>query len=336
MRDSRPAKSHILRLCSNVENKHSHLIERAAARLAEAQGKSPQADPAARFAEGQAKSLQANLVLDVPSRIDQEASVAQPSARREMDRSQASGKEHGPQVEAVALRKAGLIDQSGSRVADELRIVQNRILRQSFPETGARAVGSANLVMITSAVKGEGKSFVSLNLAGETARHGDRRVLLVDTDAKPNGLSRKLGLSSAPGLVDLARDTGLEIDDVIVPTEAGGLDVLPFGRTGERTGEIFATRRMRDVITTLGRRYADGLIILDAPPCLSSSAPHSLAPVCGQIVLVVAAASTQQTDIEAALELLEDCPEISLLLNKVAPWMSHSSGYYSYLAAEAS
>jgi len=315
-----------------VQNKQNHLIERAAARLAEAQGKSPQPNSAARSAEGRTESLQSNLVLDRLSRIDEQRSTAQSSARGEEE----TGNERGPKVDHLALRKAGLIDQSGSRVADELRIVQNRILRQSFPETGVRTTGSTNLVMITSALKGEGKTFVSLNLAGETARHGDRRVLLVDTDAKPSGLSRKLGISSAPGLVDLARDTGLNIDDVIIPTEADGLDVLPFGRNGERTGEIFATRRMRDVIATLSRRYADGLVLLDAPPCLSSSAPHSLAPVCAHVILVVAAASTQQSNIEAALELLEDCPEISLLLNKVAPWMSHSFGYYSYLAAEAS
>ena len=87
---------------------------------------------------------------------------------------------------------------------------------------------------------------------------------------------------------------------------------------------------MGEVIEQLRRRYADRLVIFDAPPCLSSSAPHTLAALCGQTILVVAANNTQQGDIEAALELLQVCPQISLLLNKLAPWMTRSFGSYGY------
>jgi protein-tyrosine kinase len=311
-------KFRTIRLSFSVESKQSHLIERAAARLAETQAVLPQS----------------TFVLDMPSRIARDAPAAQSSAQPETALGIAAANGRAPQIDAASLAKAGLIRQSNSRVAEELRIIQNRVLRQSFRDNGA-AAGSASLVMITSALKGEGKTFISINLAGEIARQGDRRVLLVDTDAKPDSLSRKLGRSSARGLVDLACDIGLQVDDVIIPTEAKGLDVLPFGRNDARRGEILASRRMGEVIEEIGHRYADRLIIFDAPPCLSSSTPHALASVCGQAVVVVAASSTQQADVEAALDLLQVCPEVSLLLNKVAPWMAHSFGSYSYSAAEA-
>ena len=152
-----------------MESKQSHLIERAAARLAETQAVLPQS----------------TFVLDMPSRIARDAPAAQSSAQPETALGIAAANGRAPQIDAASLAKAGLIRQSNSRVAEELRIIQNRVLRQSFRDNAA-ASGSANLVMITSALKGEGKTFISINLAGEIARHGDRRVLLVDTDAKPD------------------------------------------------------------------------------------------------------------------------------------------------------
>jgi protein-tyrosine kinase len=314
----RVEKFHIIRLSFNVESKQSHLIERAAARLAETRVSPPQA----------------KFLVDIPARMARDMPEGHTSELSDSGRSQAAADRGPSQIDAASLARAGLIHQSNNRVAEELRIIQNRVLRQSFGANGA-ASGSANLVMITSALKAEGKSFISINLAGEIARQGDRRVLLVDIDAKPDSLSRKLGRSSARGLVDLACDIGLEVDDVIIPTEAEGLDVLPFGRSDKRRGEILASRRMGEVVEEIGHRHPDRLIIFDAPPCLSSSTPHALASVCGQVVVVVAASSTQEADVEAALDLLKVCPQVSLLLNKVPLWMAHSFGSYSYPGPEA-
>jgi len=327
-----------------MEEKRSHLIERAAARLAEAQ-LAPQ--PNLRLDSGgvTTRQIPTTIARDLPARTTRHIPPAQPLAPDEagvLTQPLGAPEPGAPpvdepafKIEPMSLEKAGLIAEPDSRVAEEFRIVQNRVMRLSFGENGAAASGARNLVMITSSLKGEGKSFVSLNLAGEIARHGDRRVLLVDADPKPSGLSRLFGVASAPGLVNLARDQTLDITDLVLPTASEGLDVLPVGQNDPRSGEVFASRRMGEVLGLIAQRYANRLIILDAPPCLSSSTPHALASVCGQIVLVVAANNTQQSDVEAALDLLQVCPHVSLLLNKVAPWMTHSFGSYSYLAAEA-
>lgn len=215
-----------------------------------------------------------------------------------------------------------------SRVSEEFRIIQGQIMRTAFaPQTAG--TGLANLVMVTSARPGEGKSFASLNLALSIARQRDHEVLLVDTDAKDQSLGQTLGLTDTPGLLDLALDPRIDPDDVIATTGFEKLSVLSLGTKPETSAELFATRQMTRLIRDLGRRYADRVVILDAAPCLSSSDPSTLAPIVGQIVMVVEAERTQRSEVEAALDLVQACPTISLLLNKVQVTTSHTFGAYA-------
>ena len=84
----------------------------------------------------------------------------------------------------MALERGGMVDWSRtrSRISEEFRLVQRQILRTAFGP-GAEP-GFSNLLMVTSARPGEGKSFTSINLAGSIARQGDHHVLLVDADSK--------------------------------------------------------------------------------------------------------------------------------------------------------
>jgi receptor protein-tyrosine kinase len=189
--------------------------------------------------------------------------------------------------------------------------------------------------MVTSALKGEGKSFCAINLAGEVARQVDRKVLLIDADPKPHGLTERLGASGELGLLDLARGKRLDVAALTIPTETDSLAFLPFGTNGQGGAELFASRRMAEAIMEIGRTDPERLVIFDSPPCLGSSTPHTMAPVMGQVVLVIAAGRTQQSDVEAALDLVLACPHVSLLLNKVPMWIAHSFGSYAYPAARA-
>ena len=235
-----------------------------------------------------------------------------------------------PAIDTAVLERAGMIDWSKgrSRVSEEFRIIQSHIMRTAFaPESTGQ--GLANLVMVTSARPGEGKSFASLNLALSIARQRDHAVLLVDTDSKEQSLGRSLGLVDTPGLLDLALDPRLNADDLITPTGFEKLSILPIGTKPEASAELFATRQMTRLIRDLGRRYADRVVILDAAPCLSSSDPSTLAPIVGQILLVVEAERTQRAELESALDLIQSCPAISLLLNKVQVTTSHTFGAYA-------
>jgi protein-tyrosine kinase len=296
----------------STDGKTAHLIERAAARMVV-----PWGEVLAR-------------------RAPTAEAVASPEAQRPPGIHSAdlaaAEKATAVTISADALAKAGLINRTHrrSRIAEEFRIVQSKLLREAFGGNGVAATARGNLILVTSARQGEGKSFVAINMAAGIARQGDRRVLLVDADIKPGSLGHMLGVSSAPGLLDLVRSGGRNIEELIVPTAVDNLDLLPLGVGVEGSAELFASKRMAALIEDLGRRYADRPIIFDSSPCLSSSNPNALAPIVGQVIVVVAAGNTQQGEIETALELVQNCPRVSLLLNKIAPWNLHSFGSYSY------
>jgi len=237
---------------------------------------------------------------------------------------------HGPEsIDAVALDRCGMVDWSRtrSRVSEEFRLVQRQILRSAFGP-GAEP-GFSNLLMVTSARPGEGKSFTSVNLAGSIARQGDHHVLLIDADSKRDSFCYSLGLAEARGLLDLVANPRLDPGPLIVKTPIERLSILPVGRERERSAELFSTKEMTRLIQSLGRRYADRLLILDAPPCLSTSDPAVLAPAVGQILFVVEADRTQRDEIEASLDLIQACPTITLILNKQQIASRYTFGAYS-------
>ena len=234
-----------------------------------------------------------------------------------------------PTIDAIALERGGMVDWSRtrSRISEEFRLVQRQILRAAFGP-GAEP-GFSNLLMITSARPGEGKSFTAMNLAGSIARQGDHHVLLVDADSKRDSFCYALGLAEMRGLLDLVANPKLDPSPLIVKTPIDRLSILPVGRERERSAELFSTKEMTRLIQSLGRRYADRLLVLDAPPCLSTSDPAVLAPVVGQILFVVEADRTQRDEVEASLDLIQACPNITLVLNKQQVSSRYTFGAYS-------
>jgi receptor protein-tyrosine kinase len=160
-------------------------------------------------------------------------------------------------------------------------------------------------------------------------------VLLVDADSKRDSFSRALGLAEAPGLLDLAADPARDAASVIVKTPIERLSIIPVGRQRDRSAELLSTQAMTRVIQALSRRYTDRLLILDVPPCLSTSDPAALAPVVGQILFVVEAERTQRDEVEAALDLIQACPTIALVLNKQRSAARHTFGAYSSYYTDA-
>ena len=190
--------------------------------------------------------------------------------------------------------------------------------------------GLTNLIMVTSSRPNEGKTFTAVNLAFSIARRGDHEIILADADAKHGSLSDLLGIGDQPGLLDLAGDPTLDVGACLIASPIEGLSILPIGQERSRRGDVFASNNMMRVIQDLGRRFANRLVVLDVAPCLSTSDPAMLAGVVGQVLFVVEAECTQRDEVEAALDLIQTCPTITLLLNKVQISTSHSFGSYSY------
>ena len=236
-------------------------------------------------------------------------------------------------IDVATLSAAGLVVSGNvrTRISEEYRIAVSRILRATRTKRPGAVAGE--LLMVTSARPGEGKSFTAINLAGAIAHHVMRPTVLVDIDFKKKSISNQLGLSDRAGLLDVASTSGQKIEDLIVPTAIEHLSVLPVGRDSGEFGDSadgVSRRPVSQVIERLARRFPDHIFILDLPPCLSTSDPSTLAPVVNEIIMVVEAERTQRNEVEAALDLVKLCPKITLLLNKIRTTTSNTFGAYDY------
>lgn len=223
------------------------------------------------------------------------------------------GHNEPPSVIRTLLRHAGLVDEAGP-AREEIALVREQVLRNvdAMPPAEGR---QARLVVITSARSGEGKSFAALNLAASIAEGAHRPVILVDADRSPNSLTALLGLHDVPGLEQLRDSDDPDPAGLLRRTEIPGLFVVPHG-----TPEPYGTpgSSMAKALLHLAGRLSDHLIVLDTPACLESSVAGLLAAAAGQMALVVEAESTTRAEVEGALDILNACPTLQLLLNRAA------------------
>ncbi|NJN51484.1 MAG: AAA family ATPase [Gammaproteobacteria bacterium] len=132
-----------------------------------------------------------------------------------------------------------------------------------------------NLVVITSALPGEGKTFVSINLALTMATEMDRTVLLIDGDPAKSDVCRVLNIEPRRGLTEVLDSGGQHIDDAILKTSVGDLALLPSGPRLPNTDELFSSELTRRVTRQLAEADLTRIVLIDAPPLLASTErPH--------------------------------------------------------------
>lgn len=218
-----------------------------------------------------------------------------------------------------------------SLLADQYRVIK-RPLIANVTGRGATPVRHANLIMVTSAMSGEGKSFTSINLAMSIAAELDHTVLLVDADVARPSCFRTLGLQPGPGLLDVL-ERKIDLPNAILRTNVDKLSLLPSGSPLPHATELLASEAMSDLLDEIATRYADRIVIFDSPPLLLTTEARVLATHMGQIVFVVRADHTQQATVQQALATIENCPVKMLLLNqaRVDTGGGYSPGYgYGY------
>ncbi|MBA2935842.1 AAA family ATPase [Sphingomonas sp. CGMCC 1.13654] len=216
-------------------------------------------------------------------------------------------------VKIEDLREGGFIvpGSGATPIAEEFRIVKRQLLR------GMDDTPKGRTILISSARPDEGKTFCAVNLALSLAAEKDVEVVLVDADvAKPEILST-LGLEGGPGLIDAIADPSVDVEGCIIRTDIQGLSVLPAGRQTNEATELLASARTTQVLERLRSRDPRRIILFDSSPALAASTGSVLAMHAGQLLFVVRAEKTGETELREALELLSACPKPQLLLNGV-------------------
>jgi len=237
-----------------------------------------------------------------------------------------------PQYRALNLARLaeqGMLTHDGGRssVAEDFRIIKRPLLRQARA-SGADAIRHGNLIVVTSAMPGEGKTYCAVNLAMSIAMEMDITVLLVDADVARPSVLKVLGLPPEPGLMDVLLDPQLAMADVILKTNVANLSILPAGRSNKHATELLASRAMSRLLAEIASRYADRVVVFDSPPLLITSEAHALVGQMGQVVMVVEAETTTQHAVKEALRQIESCEHIHLIYNKTKSFPGND--YYGY------
>lgn len=232
-------------------------------------------------------------------------------------------------IELEAIRTAGMVppEEFNEQLTEQLRRIKWPLLEAALGRGTAGATPS-NLVAITSSVANEGKTFVSFNLALSIARERDLDVLLVDADIAKRHLTRLLGADTRPGLTDAAGNATLDPEQLVLGTGIAGLSFLPSGHATSLASELFASRRMSEVLAALRATDPQRMVVFDCSPLLATNETQVLASLVDQIVLVVGAESTPQPVVLEALSHLDRGKQIRCLLNQTR--LSRLNEYYYY------
>ncbi len=239
------------------------------------------------------------------------------------------GGRHAIDIDMRLLNAGGYLIPGGppTRMSEEYQQIKRRLLGHMV-EGMQLNPRPANLIMVTSSLPGEGKTFTVANLAISLAQEVDRTVLVVDTDIVKSDLSRLLGVHEEPGLFDYLDHPDHDIGNYLLRTNLPNLTLLPAGRTHGGYTEKLASSAMARLADELASRYADRVILFDCPPVLASSGAAALAPCMGQVVMVVEAERTTQATIRQALHAMEHVAITGLVFNKSR--RSTLGGSYGY------
>lgn len=212
---------------------------------------------------------------------------------------------------------------SVSTVAELFRAVRSNL--QQFFLSGE----DDKVVLMTSTVSGEGKSFVSVNLAQTLAiTNNDLKVLLVGMDIRKPRIAEYLSISSSKGLTDYVARTGMNLDDVIQKNPNGlAFDVITSGPIPPNPAELLLSQRVDDMFAELRKRY--DYIVVDTAPVGLVSDTLTLSRIGDATIYVCRANYTTKTDIQYANSIYEEgrLKKMSIILNDTIVRKGYGYGY---------
>jgi len=208
--------------------------------------------------------------------------------------------------------------QLESPVADQFKILREHV-RQLRTDSGARSL------LVTSAIKGDGKSMVAANLAAATALEDKEQVLLIEADLRSPDIHRYFNVESTPGLTEcLSSDSEEDLSHYVHDTFLPNLKVLPAGRPHRLPSELLAKLKTHDLLSL----FPNHQIIIDSAPVLSTADPLVLTRLVEGIIMVIRAGKTPRKRLFEALTTLNSKKLMGIVLNGTE--LGTTSKYYHY------
>ena len=227
------------------------------------------------------------------------------------------------------LERSGRVVSTKGRsvVAEEFRRIKRPLLKNARHKDARQT--RSGLIMVTSALPREGKTFCAINLALSMATEIDTSVLLIDADVVRPEVLNRLGILPKKGLLDLLTQPELDLSDLVLQTNVPKLSILSAGTSNTLSTELLASEAMERFLESLMTRYPEQIVIFDGPPLLVTNEASVLASRVGQVIMVIESEGTPRTTVEQAFAVLESCPLVMSVLNK-APVAEAALAYGYY------
>jgi protein-tyrosine kinase len=196
---------------------------------------------------------------------------------------------------------------SSAKAAEQFRTLRSRLYQYRMSQP-------LKTLLITSAISGEGKTFVGTNLGHAIARQSERRVLLIDADLRQSQMHVSLGAQSSPGLTDYLRGAIGEMG-VIQYSPENNLCFIAGGKEVPNPSELLFNGRLAILLERITPLFE--WIILDSPPSVPVADASVLAEHCDGLVVVVRAHTTPIAVAQKGVQELQGKKVVGVVLNGV-------------------
>ena len=215
-------------------------------------------------------------------------------------------------------------DTNSQAAAEQYRIIRTQILHHRK---------KPQLIVVSSASSGDGKTITAINLAASFALKDDASVLLVDGDLRRPDISNMLGLPSTPGLLQVLAGRA-DVDSVVVRSEQfPNLFIISSGSADGNAAELLDSQNWRSFVEHVRTRFS--MVIFDAPPIASVADYELLQLACDGMILV---ARPDHTDRAGCLNALKVVPReklIGVVLNGVEDWWLWKAPGFAYYSNQS-
>jgi protein-tyrosine kinase len=204
----------------------------------------------------------------------------------------------------------------------ESEMFKNLRTKILFPENGKRI----KTILVTSASSGDGKTFVSTNLACSIAQGIEEHVLLIDCDMRSPSVHKVFGMSQVHGLSDYLL-SGMPIPEIICKTRLEKLSFISGGATPPNPAELLSSNKMASFLKETKDRYDDRYIILDSPPPMITAETKALSRLVDGVIIVLKSFKTKKKITKEIIDEIGKDKIIGVVVNHVDKLYMKYGGY---------
>jgi capsular exopolysaccharide synthesis family protein len=210
----------------------------------------------------------------------------------------------------VDLEQRGIIrsQQGDDPAVQAFRALRTRVVQQ--------AQGQNAIVLVTSVSRGCGASFVARNLAAAFAFDIGKTALLIDCNLANPSVHELVRNTSAPGLMDYLENPTMDIDKIIHPLGIARYRVITAGKRHEAPEEFLTSKKMKQMLEAVRRRYVERFIILDGPPMSKLADIRILSELADYTLLVARYGQSTNSQITSSANAISEKKLLGIVFNE--------------------